>query len=207
MSKIPKIMVGKSVIDMLSFLKKYYTYRQIMHVTDTAMSALCRYKNGHVIPNYDRALELYQKLKPLVTKQVKQLIDPKHLPELWQPSILDVLSNMLMCELAGNRVTKIMCFEELAPLAIATSIKINTPYIIITRVEPATHYKYLTIDVPIDDMHMLFHIPIYLLKKNDDILFIDTNFSLIKDEVLAKFEEKTKIKIAKKIMLKDLLNN
>jgi hypothetical protein len=53
-------------IELLRTAKKEYTYRELSAKTDLPVTVLSRYAKGHVLPNAERAKELWEVLTKLV---------------------------------------------------------------------------------------------------------------------------------------------
>jgi len=210
MCKVP-IMRNESIIrrlvsQLIVFLKKYYSYRTLSQITNLPIATLNRYARGVIRPGHERAIELYGKLKPLIAKHIKQTIDKDDWSTLYLPATLDILSTVITFEVAGQRITKILAFEGVAPLAIATALKINAPFVIITQSRNLHHLSWLSFDYRIGDIWLSYFIPKNSLQKNDSILFIDAIMTPIKDDILSKLEQSMGIKIEHKLILKNLMD-
>lgn len=192
--------------NMLSLLKKHYTYERLSKESCLPTTVLCRYVRGAVIPNYDRAIELYGKLKPMLLECVKEAMRNNH-SLLYSPQMLDVLSTMIVFEVAGQRVTKILAFNDAQPLAVATSLKIDVPFIVISEARNMNCDEWYTIEIKKGDMWLFYHVPKIRLKKTDSLLFIDVRHTEIKREVLKKLETEKKLPIGEKVIVEKLIGD
>ena len=207
MSRIDKHEIRRSIVDVLRFLKRYYQYRDLSSITGIHVTALSRYKQGYIFPNYETALKLYSKLKPLLIKQIRKIIFENKTSEIFRPEILKILAKIILYEIIGLRITKILAFEDTVPLAIATSLQTNIPFVIITTTANTNYESYLTIPIRIENIYINYYLPRKLINRRDDILFIDIETTEIKNKVLKRIEEAKKIKITKKILLEELFKN
>lgn len=194
------------VTDAIIFLKNYYTYKQLSRITNQPMTVLNRYAKRKIIPCYEKAIELYETLKPLLAEHMRHIINSDDWSELYEPPALDILSTMIMFETLGMRVTKILAFDDLSPLAIATSLKLSVPYVIITRSRNMLYNKWMTIEIRVGDSWMYYHLPVQLLSKNDSILYIDAYMTVLREEVLEQLKKQKRITIDKKIILSNLID-
>ncbi|MEM2738829.1 MAG: hypothetical protein QXK93_07590 [Candidatus Bathyarchaeia archaeon] len=192
--------------NLIAYLKKHYTYYWLSQITGLSPSVLNRYAKRVVVPNYERSIELYNKLKPIIAKHIRQIIDKDDWSILYSPTTLDVLSTVITFKMAGQRVTKILAFEEMSPLAISTAIKIGAPFVIITQTRNLCYSSWLSIDYRIGGIWLSYFIPRDSLRKNDSILYIDTIMTPIKDDVLTKLEQLMDITIEHKLILKNLMD-
>jgi len=201
-----KLIVRKLATELIIFLKRYYPYHLLSRMTNLPIPTLNRYARGAVLPKYSRAIELYGKLKPLIAKYVRQTVNEGDWTILYSPATLDILSTVITFEMAGRRITKILAFEEMAPLAVATALKINAPFIIIAQSRNLHHLSWLSIDYRIGGIWLSYFIPKNSLQKNDSILYIDAVMTPIKEDVLTKLEQFMGIAIEHKLILKNLID-
>lgn len=210
MYKVPimsdKLIMRRLTSELIVFLKKYYPYHLLSKMTDISITTLNRYARGAVLPRYERAIELYNKLKPLIAKHMRQTINGNDWSILYSPTTLDILSTIITFKMAGQRITKILAFEEMAPLAIATAMKIGTPFVIITQTRNSHYLSWLSIDYRIGGMWLSYFIPRNSLRKEDSILYIDAIMTPIKDDMLTKLEQLMGIVIEHKLVLKNLMD-
>lgn len=192
--------------DLIIFLKNYYTYQQLSRLTKMSMPVLNRYAKRRVIPCHEKAIELYKTLRPLLIKHIKHVIDSDDWSNLYSPTFLDLLSTIITFEVAGNRVTKILAFDDIFPIAVATSLKLYTPYVIITQSRSMKYNGWMTIEIRISGSWIYYHLPAHLLNKNDSILYIDAYITPLKEEVLNQLQKQKRISIDKTIILKKLID-
>jgi len=203
LSRVDKYEIRKSVVDLLRFLKRHYRYKELSAITDLHITALSRYKQGYIFPNYFTSMQLYLKLKPLLMKQIRKIIFDNDASEIFRPEILKILAKIILYEIVGRRVTKILAFEDMAPLATAVSLQTNVPFVLITTMAKTNYGSYLIIPIPVGDIYINYYLPRKMINSKDDILFVDLEITEIKKKVLEKIEEAKKIEITKKIILKE----
>jgi len=103
-------------IELLRTAKKRYTYRELSAKTGLPVTVLSRYAKGHVLPNAERARQLWGTLKKLVGLQTElrkmvQFNDQGYFNNTWIIGDFNVLrqaAHHALAAFAGRRVTKIL---------------------------------------------------------------------------------------------------
>lgn len=189
-----------SIQDLLIFLKTNHTYRELSKITNLPIATLARYAKGRIEPSYERAMELYKLLTPHINEQLKSIIEKHKIEMLFHPTTLNLIATKILFDMSGTRITKILTFENMTPLATATSMKMNVPFITITKTVAYTHKKYICLKFLILEEVLTYYIPISNIKKHDDILYIDVNTNTIKENIIEKIKNETKTNIIKYIL-------
>jgi len=103
-------------IELLRTAKKRYTYRELSSKTNLPVTVLSRYAKGHVLPNAERARNLWDTLKKLVGLQIElrkrvQFDDQGYFNNTWiigDFNILRQAAHHALAAFAGRRVTRIL---------------------------------------------------------------------------------------------------
>ena len=103
-------------IELLRTAKKRYTYRELSAKTGLPVTVLSRYAKGHVLPNAERARQLWGTLKKLVGLQTElgkmvQFNNQGYFNNTWiigDFNILRQAAHHALAAFAGRRVTKIL---------------------------------------------------------------------------------------------------
>ncbi len=123
-------------IELLRTAKKRYTYRELAAKTGLPVTVLSRYAKGHVLPNTERARQLWRTLKKLVgleteLRKMVQFNDQGYFNNTWiigDFNILRQAAHHALAAFAGRRVTKILTpAVDGIPLAtmVADSLGVN----------------------------------------------------------------------------------
>jgi len=103
-------------VDLLRAAKKRYTYRQLSEETNLPVTVLSRYAKGHVLPNSERARELWTTLSKMVGlgtelhRRIKFNSDGyfDNTSIVGDINILRQAANYALAKFAGRRVTKVL---------------------------------------------------------------------------------------------------
>ena len=103
-------------VDLLRTAKKRYTYRQLSEETNLPVTVLSRYAKGHVLPNSERARELWTTLSKMVGlgtelhRRIKFNSDGyfDNTSIVGDINILRQAANYALAKFAGRRVTKVL---------------------------------------------------------------------------------------------------
>jgi hypothetical protein len=107
----------------------------------------------------------------------------------------------------GRRITKVIAFEELAGLAVATSINVSRPYVLITRNKNSAFKDWLSFSCDIGPVMVEYHVPKAMLSPRDDLLYIDLREDIFRNTVLKKICEATGCNIAYRYILESEISN
>jgi len=103
-------------VELLRTAKKRYTYRQLSEETNLPVTVLSRYAKGHVLPNSERARELWTTLSKMVGlgtelhRRIKFNSDGyfDNTSIVGDINILRQAANYALAKFAGRRVTKVL---------------------------------------------------------------------------------------------------
>ncbi|MEM1834465.1 MAG: phosphoribosyltransferase family protein [Thermosphaera sp.] len=141
-SKADRMKMRLMANELLRLLKPNLSYKDLYELTGIPESVLCRYARGSIIPSFEQAASILAKIalsidigffiKELVEREKSPIIDL--LRVLKDPYISRLLSVMLLLELTGKEVTKIIATAEaVLPVASFLSTEFNAPVILIKR--------------------------------------------------------------------------
>lgn len=141
-SKADKMKVRLMASEVLRLLKPNLSYRDLHEITGVSESVLCRYVRGSIVPGIEQAalilsrialsIDLSSLLKDLVEKEKSNVIDL--LRVLKDPYVSRLLSMLLILELTGKEITKIVATAEaVLPLATMISLEFNAPIVLVKR--------------------------------------------------------------------------
>ncbi|WP_448578934.1 phosphoribosyltransferase [Thermosphaera sp.] len=141
-SKADKMKMRLMANELLRLLKPNLSYKDLYELTGIPESVLCRYARGSIIPSFEQAASILAKIalsidigffvKELVEREKSPVIDL--LRVLKDPYISRLLSVMLLLELTGKEVTKIVVTAEaVLPVASFLSTEFNAPIVLVKR--------------------------------------------------------------------------
>src|SRR3990170_5513 len=125
-----------TIIDLLQTAKKKHTYRELSAKTGLPVTVLSRYAKGHVLPNAQRARELWKTLTKIVGLEIElrkriQFNSDGYFDNteiVGDFNLLKQASHHALVTFAGKRITKVLTAAvDGVPLAtmIATSLGVN----------------------------------------------------------------------------------
>ena len=171
-------------IELLRSAKRRYTYRELSTKTGLPVTVLSRYAKGHVLPNTERARQLWKVLRRLVGLDVElrrriQFNEKGYFDNTWiigDFSILRQAANHALAKFAGRRVTKVLTAAvDGIPLAtmVANSLGINLVI--------AKRYKEVGVPAFLEETYVLegsgvtmtLYLPKGALKRGDSVLIVD----------------------------------
>jgi len=167
--------------DVLRLLKPVMSYRDLYSLTGLPESVLCRYVRGSILPSFEQAVKLLAKvtlsidlnylLKELVEQEKSPVIDL--LRVLKDPYISKLLAIIVMLELVGREITKIVATAEaVLPIVSLLAIEFNAPIILVKRKSyPGVQYYSTTIMKSPKDIESLY-VDRDLISKKDRLLVV-----------------------------------
>ncbi len=172
------------IIDLLQTAKKKHTYRELSSKTGLPVTVLSRYAKGHVLPNAQRAKDLWKTLTKLVGLEIElrrriQFNNDGYFDNTWIIGDFDLLkqaSHHALATFAGRRITKVLTAAvDGVPLAtmIATSLGVNL--IIAKRGKEVGVPTFLeeTYVVKNSGVTVTLYVPKLAFKKKDGVLIVD----------------------------------
>jgi len=171
-------------IELLRNAKKQYTYRELSTKTGLPVTVLSRYAKGHVLPNAERAQQLWKTLTKLVGLEIElrrriQFNAEGYFDNTWiigDFNILRQASHYALATFAGRRVTKILTAAvDGIPLATMVANSLGVDLVIAKRGKEVGVPAFLEETYVLKDsgVTMTLYVPKDALKKRDSILIVD----------------------------------
>lgn len=172
------------IIDLLRSAKKQYTYRELSKKTDLPVTVLSRYAKGHVLPNIERAQQLWEVLRKLVGLETALRRRMKFNEEgyfdntkiIGDFTLLRQAANNALALFAGKRVTKILTAAvDGIPLAtmVADSLGINLTIAKKTKEVGVPTFLEETYALKGSGVTVTLYLPKDTLKRKDSVLIVD----------------------------------
>ena len=171
-------------IELLRTAKKEYTYRELSAKTNLPVTVLSRYAKGHVLPNAERARELWVILTKLVglkaelRRRIKFNADG-YFNNTWiigDHNILQQAAHHALATFAGGRVTKVLTAAvDGIPLAALVANSLGVDLLIAKRNKEVGVPAFLEETYVLRDsgVTMTLYIPKDAFKKRDSVLIVD----------------------------------
>jgi len=193
-------------IELLRTAKKRYTYRELSAKTDLPVTVLSRYAKGHVLPNAERARQLWKTLTNLVGLEIElrrrvRFDDQGYFDNTWIIGDFNLLrhaAHHALATFAGRRVTKILTAAvDGIPLATMVANSLGVNFVIAKRSKEVGVPAFLDETYVLKDsgVTMTLYIPKDALKRRDSVLIVDdmiktgeTQAALVKLVQMAKAE-------------------
>jgi len=171
-------------IELLKAAKRRYTYRELSSKTDLPVTVLSRYAKGHVLPNAERARQLWKVLRKLVGLEAElrrriQFNDEGYFDNteiVGDYNILRQAANHALAKFAGKRVTKILTAAvDGIPLATMVANALGINLIVAKRNKEVGVPAFLEETYVLKDsgVTMTIYVPKGALKRRDSVLIVD----------------------------------
>ena len=171
-------------IELLRTAKKRYTYRELSSKTGLPVTVLSRYAKGHVLPNAERARQLWKTLTNLVGLEIElrrrvRFDDQGYFDNTWiigDFNLLRQAAHHALATFAGRRVTKILTAAvDGIPLATMVANSLGVNFIIAKRSKEVGVPAFLDETYVLRDsgVTMTLYIPKGALKRRDSVLIVD----------------------------------
>jgi adenine/guanine phosphoribosyltransferase-like PRPP-binding protein len=171
-------------IELLRTAKKRYTYRELSAKTNLPVTVLSRYAKGHVLPNAERARQLWGTLKRLVGLPTElrkriQFNSDGYFNNTWiigDFNILRQAAHHALATFAGRRVTKILTAAvDGIPLAtmVADSLGINLVIAKWNKEVGVPAFYEETYVLRDSGVTRTLYLPKEALKRRDSVLIVD----------------------------------
>ncbi|MEM2994644.1 MAG: phosphoribosyltransferase family protein [Candidatus Bathyarchaeia archaeon] len=164
--------------------KRNITYRELSSKTDLPVTVLSRYAKGHVLPNTERARQLWKVLTKIVGLEVELRNRIKfdeygyfdNTDIIGDFNILQQAANHALAIFAGKRVTKVLTAAvDGIPLATMVASALGVNLIIAKRNKEVGVKAFLEETYVLRDsgVTMTLYIPKDSIKKRDSVLIVD----------------------------------
>ena len=171
-------------IELLRTAKKRYTYRELSTKTGLPVTVLSRYAKGHVLPNMERAQQIWKILGKLVGLEEElrrriQFNEEGFFDNTWIIGDFNVLrqaSNRALAKFAGKRVTKVLTAAvDGIPLAtmVANALGINLVIAKSSKEVGVPAFFEETYVLGSSGVTMTLYIPRGALRRRDSVLIVD----------------------------------
>lgn len=171
-------------VELLRTAKKRYTYRQLSEETNLPVTVLSRYAKGHVLPNSERARELWTTLSKMVGlgtelhRRIKFNSDGyfDNTSIVGDISILRQAANYALAKFAGRRVTKVLTAAvDGVPLAtmIANCLGVDLVVAKSNKEVGVSSFLEETYVLNGSGVTMTIYIPKGRIKRRDSVLVVD----------------------------------
>lgn len=171
-------------IELLQTAKKRYTYRELSAKTNLPVTVLSRYAKGHVLPNAERARQLWGTLKKLVGLPTElrkriQFNSEGYFNNTWiigDFNILRQAAHHALATFAGKRVTKILTAAvDGIPLAtmVADSLGVNLVIAKWNKEVGVPAFYEETYVLRGSGVTRTLYLPKEALKRRDSVLIVD----------------------------------
>jgi len=171
-------------IELLRTAKKRYTYRELSTKTGLPVTVLSRYAKGHVLPNMERAQQIWKILGKLVgldeeLRRRIQFNEKGFFDNTWIIGDFNVLrqaSNRALARFAGKRVTKVLTAAvDGIPLAtmVANALGINLVIAKSSKEVGVPAFFEETYVLGSSGVTMTLYIPRGALRRRDSVLIVD----------------------------------
>lgn len=105
-----------ATVELLRMAKKQYTYKKLQEETNLPVTVLSRYVKGHVLPNSERAQEIWQALSRIINleEEIRRRLrwdDDGFFDNtsiISDTSLLSQAANYAIAKFAGKRITKVL---------------------------------------------------------------------------------------------------
>ena len=171
-------------IELLQTAKKRYTYRELSAKTNLPVTVLSRYAKGHVLPNAERARQLWGTLKKLVGLPIElrkriQFNSEGYFNNTWiigDFNLLRQAAHHALATFAGKRVTKILTAAvDGIPLAtmVADSLGVNLVIAKWNKEVGVPAFYEETYVLRGSGVTRTLYLPKEALKRRDSVLIVD----------------------------------
>jgi len=115
-TRVRELKYRMMITDLLKVASESHTYQELSDLLGLSPPILSRYMRGHVLPSYDRAQGLYEKLMEItnIKDELKKRINFDeegyfdNTPLVSEITWLKIMSNYALEKFAGRRVTKVL---------------------------------------------------------------------------------------------------
>jgi len=173
-----------ATVELLRTAKKYYTYRELSAKTDLPITVLSRYVKGHVLPNKERARQLWDALSKIIGLENEFRRKLKFSDDGFFDNTLlvgDIIllrqaANYAVAKFAGKRVTKVLTAAvDGVPLAtmVANALGVNLVIAKTTKEVGVSFFLEETYVLGDSGRTLTLYIPRDSIKKRDSVLIVD----------------------------------
>ncbi|MBS7620216.1 adenine phosphoribosyltransferase [Candidatus Bathyarchaeota archaeon] len=183
-TRVRELKYRMMITDLLKVASESHTYQELSSRLGLSPPILSRYMRGHVLPSYDRAQGLYEKLMEItnIREELKKRIsfDEEgyfdNTPLVSEITWLKIMSNYAMEKFAGTRITRVLTAAvDGIPVSTLVSNLLEVDLVV------AKETKEVGINDFLEQTYVLkgsaikksLYVPRPLIRKRDSVLIID----------------------------------
>lgn len=178
--KLASLRYRVAVIEILRFLKHFYSYKELSSIAEVNDTTLCRYIKGAMLPSIGQARSIWDNISSKInileyvfknTGIGQSMLDIPSI--LSEPMVLRVLASKLYLELTGKRITHIVTKNSpILSLATSLSLIMDKPLILISEGMPLTTDYIVEKIVEQPNTIRVFFIPKRPTRRREDVVVI-----------------------------------
>ena len=172
------------ITDLLKVASETHTYQELSSRLGLSPPILSRYMRGHVLPSYDRAQGLYEKLMEItnIREELKKRIsfDEEgyfdNTPLVSEITWLKIMSNYAMEKFAGTRITRVLTAAvDGIPVSTLVSNLLEVDLVVAKETKEVGINDFLeqTYVLKGSAIRKSLYVPRALIRKKDSVLIID----------------------------------
>ena len=185
LTRLEKLKFRIYVVELLRLIKQRYTYSQLSRLTGLPATVLSRYILGHVLPTFERAMELWH----ILTKKVINLRDEimerisfdddnrffDNTSIINDPLMRKLIALTIFEKLLGTRVNKILTAAvDGVPIASSLSDLLNVPLVVAKKEKEVGVKDFWAVDVVRGSgFRETLYVPKQWLKSKDWVVIVD----------------------------------
>jgi len=173
-----------ATVELLRTAKRRYTYRELSGKTGLPVTVLSRYVKGHVLPNTERAQQLWETLSKIVGLESefrrrikfnnKGFFDNTSI--IGDTNLLNQAANYALAKFAGKRITKVLTAAvDGVPLAtiVGSTLGVNVVIAKSTKEVGVSSFIEETYTLNGSGHTVTLYLPRDSIKKRDSVLVVD----------------------------------
>mgnify|MGYP001099214282 CR=1 FL=1 len=173
-----------ATVELLRTAKRHHTYRELSAKTELPVTVLSRYVKGHVLPNTERARNLWDSLSKIVglESELRRRIkfdDQGYFDNtsiINDINLLNQVANYVLARFAGRRITKVLTVAvDGVPLAtmVANALGVNIVIAKSSKEVGVTSFIEETYTLSGSGYTVTLYVPRDSIKKRDSVLVVD----------------------------------
>jgi len=183
-TRVRELKYRMMITDLLKVASETHTYQELSSRLGLSPPILSRYMRGHVLPSYDRAQGLYEKLMEItnIREELKKRIsfDEEgyfdNTPLVSEITWLKIMSNYAMEKFAGTRITRVLTAAvDGIPVSTLVSNLLEVDLVVAKETKEVGINDFLeqTYVLKGSAIRKSLYVPRALIRKKDSVLIID----------------------------------
>jgi len=183
LTRLEKLKFRIQVVEILRLLKARYKYSEFSKLTDLPPTVLSRYILGHVLPSFERAVELWHILRRVINIKDEILERIKfdgngffdNTAVIYDPLIRTFVTTWIYEKLMGTRVNKVLTAAvDGVPIATTLSDRLGVPLVVAKKEKEIGVSDFWTVDLIRGSGHReTLYVPKRSLTKKDWVVVVD----------------------------------